>query len=44
MRLRQPEGPGSCIYIPQEQGRPVIPQAFGLSNLFAYYCMIYLKS
>jgi hypothetical protein len=25
MRLPQPGGPGSCIYIPQEQGGPVIP-------------------
>jgi hypothetical protein len=25
LRLRQPGGPGSCIYIPQEQGGPVIP-------------------
>jgi hypothetical protein len=25
LRLPQPGGPGSCIYIPQEQGRPVIP-------------------
>jgi hypothetical protein len=25
----QPGGPGSCIYIPQEQGDPVIPPATG---------------
>jgi hypothetical protein len=24
-RLPQPRGPGPCIYIPQEQGSPVIP-------------------
>jgi hypothetical protein len=27
----QPEGPGCCIYFPQEQGGPVIPQILGLS-------------
>jgi hypothetical protein len=25
LRLPQPGGPGPCIYIPQEQGGPVIP-------------------
>jgi hypothetical protein len=29
MRLPQPGGPGRCIYIPQEQGCPVIPQGSG---------------
>jgi hypothetical protein len=27
LRLPQPGGPGSCIYIPQEQGGPVIPNS-----------------
>jgi hypothetical protein len=31
-RLPQPGGPGPRIYIPQEQGGPVIPQA--LDSLF----------
>jgi hypothetical protein len=29
LRLPQPGGPGSCIYIPQEQGGPVIPPGTG---------------
>jgi hypothetical protein len=29
----QPGGPGSCIYIPQEQGGPFIPSGTGLSML-----------
>jgi hypothetical protein len=29
LRLLQPAGPGSRIYIPQEQGGPVIPPALG---------------
>jgi hypothetical protein len=29
MRLPQPEGPGPCMYIPQEQGGPVIPSGTG---------------
>jgi hypothetical protein len=29
LRLPQPGGPGPCIYIPQEQGGPVIPRALG---------------
>jgi hypothetical protein len=29
LRLPQPGGPGSCIYIPQEQGCPVIPPGIG---------------
>jgi hypothetical protein len=32
LRLPQPKGPGSCIYIPQEQGGPVIPPGIGLNN------------
>jgi hypothetical protein len=30
LRLRQPGGPGSRIYITQEQGGPVIPPGTGL--------------
>jgi hypothetical protein len=29
LRLPQPGGPGPCIYIPQEQGDPVIPPGTG---------------
>jgi hypothetical protein len=29
LRLPQPEGPGSHIYIPQEQGGPVTPSGTG---------------
>jgi hypothetical protein len=35
-RLPQPGGPGLRIYIPQEQGGPVIPQA--LCSLFVAVC------
>jgi hypothetical protein len=31
LRLPQPEGPGSRIYIPQEQGSPVMPLGTGFS-------------
>jgi hypothetical protein len=31
-RLPQPGGPGPCIYIPQEQGGPVIPPGTGLPS------------
>jgi hypothetical protein len=31
LRITQPGGPGPRIYIPQEQGGPVIPQALGSS-------------
>jgi hypothetical protein len=30
LRLHQPGGPSSCIYIPQKQGGPVIPLSTGL--------------
>jgi hypothetical protein len=30
----QPGGPGPCIYIPQEQGGPVIPPGTGLTRTF----------
>jgi hypothetical protein len=30
LRLPQPEGQGSCIYLPQEQRSPVIPQGIGV--------------
>jgi hypothetical protein len=33
LRLPQPGGPGSRIYIPQEQGGPVIPPGTGLPTL-----------
>jgi hypothetical protein len=33
-RLPQPGGPGPCIYIPQEQGGPVISPGTGLNALF----------
>jgi hypothetical protein len=29
LRLPQPGGPGSCIYIPQEQGSPIMPPGTG---------------
>jgi hypothetical protein len=35
-RLRQPGGPGACIYIPQKQGSPVIPRALG--SLYVASC------
>jgi hypothetical protein len=38
LRLTQPGGPGSSIYIPQEQGSPVIPLALGLDNSDGQIC------
>jgi hypothetical protein len=38
VRLPQPGGPGSCIYIPQEQGCPVIPPGTG----FPFCCVFRL--
>jgi hypothetical protein len=35
LRLSQPGGPGPCIYIPQEQGNPVIP----LGTRFPFRCL-----
>jgi hypothetical protein len=35
-RLPQPGGPGLCIYIPQKQGGPVIPQALGSLFVASY--------
>jgi hypothetical protein len=32
LRLSQPGGPGLCIYIPQEQGGPIIPPGTGLPH------------
>jgi hypothetical protein len=34
LRLPQPGGPGSRIYIPQEQGGPVIPPGTGFSGYY----------
>jgi hypothetical protein len=38
LRLPQPGGPSSCIYFPQEQGSPVIPEGIGFefSDLYVY--------
>jgi hypothetical protein len=36
LRLPQPGGPGSRIYIPQEQGGPIIPPGTGFSS-YQYY-------
>jgi hypothetical protein len=36
LRLPQPEGPGYHIYIPQEQGVPVIPLALGSLYFVSY--------
>jgi hypothetical protein len=36
LRIPQPEGPGPHIYIPQEQGGPVIPP--GTGSLFVASC------
>jgi hypothetical protein len=36
LRLPQPGGPGSHIYIPQEQGGPVIPRALSSLNVISY--------
>jgi hypothetical protein len=43
LRLPQPEGPGSCIYFPQEQGSPIIPSGIGacLINLHIITWYIY---
>jgi hypothetical protein len=35
LRLPQPGGPGPCIYIPQEQGGPVIPPGTAYSTIFS---------
>jgi hypothetical protein len=35
LRLPEPGGPSPCIYIPQEQGGPLIPPGTGL-----YYCPV----
>jgi hypothetical protein len=36
LRLPQPGGPGHCIYIPQEQGGPVIPPGTGFPFVASY--------
>jgi hypothetical protein len=36
LRLPQPGGPGPCIYIPQEQGGPVIPPSNGFPFVASY--------
>jgi hypothetical protein len=36
LRLPQPGGPGSSIYIPQEQGDPVIPPGIGYDTILGY--------
>jgi hypothetical protein len=36
LRLPQPGGPGSCVYIPQEQGGPVIPPGTGFPFVASY--------
>jgi hypothetical protein len=33
LRLPQHEGPGPCIYIPQEEGGPVIPPGTGIHRM-----------
>jgi hypothetical protein len=38
LRLLQPRGPGSCIYIPQEQGSPIIPSGIGLMVYMVRVC------
>jgi hypothetical protein len=39
LRLPQPGGPSPCIYIPQEQGGPVIPPGTGfLSDSLSLTC------
>jgi hypothetical protein len=35
-RLPQPGGPGPLIYIPQEHGGPVMPQALGSLSVASY--------
>jgi hypothetical protein len=39
--LSQPGGPGPCIYISQEHGGPVIPQALGSLFVTFYYLQGY---
>jgi hypothetical protein len=39
LRPPQPGGPGPCIYIPQEQGDPVIPPGTG----FSFGCLLRLS-
>jgi hypothetical protein len=34
LRLPQPGGPGPCIYIPQEQGGPLIHPGIGFTEQF----------
>jgi hypothetical protein len=36
LRLPQPVGPGPCIYIPHEQGGPVIPPGTGFPFFVSY--------
>jgi hypothetical protein len=36
LRLPQPGGPGSHIYIPLEQSGPVIPRALGLHDRLSF--------
>jgi hypothetical protein len=40
-RLPQPGGPGTCIYIPQEQGDPVIPSGTGFHFVASYNSQCY---
>jgi hypothetical protein len=40
LRLLQPGGPGPRIYIPQEQGGPVIPPGTG----FPFHCLLNCKA
>jgi hypothetical protein len=40
-RLPQPGGPGSRIYVPQEQGSPVIPPGTGLEAVYFLLRNIY---
>jgi hypothetical protein len=37
MRLPKPGGQGPCIYITQEQGGPLYPQALGSRYIASYY-------
>jgi hypothetical protein len=37
LRLHQPGGPGSCIYIPQEQGDPVIHLGTGFTTTKLFF-------
>jgi hypothetical protein len=45
MRLLQPGGPGSRIYIPQKQNTPVIPWALGFTSIqfVSYYGIPYIE-